>query len=97
MSDEKTPEVKTPAKKEKYMYLGPNIINPVFLSHRTIFSGYPESLSRLTKTLANAVKDLFVPLASAGKALAELKGDAPVGDLTRDYKKLQKLLAEVPK
>ncbi len=77
---------------EQRMYVGPTLIDPVPLAHRSVFTGgIPKFAKALTDKDAD-LKGCFVPLAEAGKALRELEGypGTKPGDYTRRYKSVQK-------
>lgn len=76
-----------------FIYLGPSLVSPVPLTHRAVFSGgLPDFAQGLLKTDADLAA-CFVPLQNAGRALRELEGMLPAGDLTRHYTTLKKRYA----
>lgn len=85
-----TPEA---VQSERLMYLGPSLASPVPLTHRSVFSG---GLPAFARELLKNDKELaacFVPLKDAGKALRELEGALPAGEITRNYTSVQKRYA----
>lgn len=93
--DKPTPE--SPAetiavKAEKLMYIGPTIIKPVPLAHRSVFTGLPVFLEKQSKEVQGALADCFIPLGQAAAAMRELEGTKPAGPVTEKYKKAQRLL-----
>lgn len=77
---------------KQLMYIGPNIINPIPLSHRSVYlGGIPGFAQELTKKDAE-LAGCFVPLSEAGKALRELEGypGTKPGEHTSRYKSVQK-------
>jgi len=91
--DQHTPEspAKT-SKPEKLMYIGPSILDPIPLAHRSVYSGLPELLKSLPPETQAAIKDCFLSLGQAGAALRELEGVKPAGQITTHYKKAQGLM-----
>lgn len=74
------------------VYIGPNIIDPVPLSHRSVYvGGIPDFAQALAKNDAD-LAGCFVSLAEAGKALRELEGypGTSPGEHTRRYQSVQK-------
>ncbi len=96
MSKEKAaaeaPPEALPAKTEKLMYIGPTIINPVLLSHRSVFNGLPVFLERQSREIKSALADCFVPLSQSAAALRELEGGLTPGPITEKFKRAQRLL-----
>ncbi len=96
MSKEKAaaeaPPEALPAKTEKLMYIGPTIINPVPLTHRSVFCGLPLFLEKQPREIKEALADCFVPLNKAAAALRELEGGKAPGPITEKFKKAQRLL-----
>ncbi|UQZ90694.1 hypothetical protein C4J81_16385 [Deltaproteobacteria bacterium Smac51] len=80
----------------KVMYIGPNLIKPIPLTHRSVFVGLPESRINMleNKQQQAAVRKCFVGLKEAGAALRELEGVLPVGNYTAAYKQAQSLFKE---
>ena len=77
---------------EQLMYIGPNLIDPVPLSHRSVYvGGIPKFAQELTNKDAD-LKGCFVALTEAGKALRELEGypGTTPGEVTRRYQSVQK-------
>lgn len=73
------------------MYLGPNLIDPIPLSHRSVYMG---GIPAFAQDFVQKDADLagcFVPLADAGKALRELEGypGTTPGEHTRRYQSVQ--------
>lgn len=97
--DKSTPEmpVETSAvNPEKLMYIGPTILKPVPLSHRSVFSGgRPAFLQKQPKEVQDMLNGCFVPLNQAAAALRELEGAKPAGQITEKYKKAQRLMRSV--
>jgi hypothetical protein len=80
----------------QYMYIGPTILRPVLLSHRSVYVG---GIPTAAQKPAAEDKDLaacFVPLAEAGKALRELEGypGTEAGELSRCYLSVRKRYLE---
>lgn len=97
MSEDKAKETtpKKPAadRAVKVMYLGPSIISPVPLTHRSVFTGgRPEFLCGLEKKVRDGLEACFVPLPEAGPALRELEGQKDAGKITIAYKAVESLL-----
>ena len=97
MSKKDAAEGMTPV---QLMYIGPTLLRPVLLSHRSVYmGGIPRDAMKLTgkdKDLAGC----FVPLADAGKALRELEGypGTTPGEYTRCFTSVRKrYLEEVKK
>lgn len=76
---------------EKLMYVGPTILDPILLSHRSVFNSKPATLKKLPKETQEALDDCFVPLSQAAAALRELEGGRPAGQVTAKYKTAQRL------
>lgn len=89
---ETAPKKQTAGQTVKVMYLGPSIISPVPLSHRSVFSGgLPEFLRRLDKKDRELLEACFMPLADAGAALRELEGQNDPGKISAAYKAIQSM------
>lgn len=77
---------------EQLMYIGPNLIDPIPLSHRSVYLG---GIPTFAQSLADKDADLkgcFVTFSEAGKALRELEGypGTTPGEHTRRYQSVQK-------
>lgn len=77
---------------QQLVYVGPNLIDPVPLSHRSAYVG---GIPAFAQGLAEKDTDLagcFVPLSEAGKAIRELEGypGTSPGEYTRRYQSVQK-------
>ena len=92
--DKPTPEppAATLSAMEKLMYIGPTIIKPVPLAHRSVFTGLPVFLEKQSKEIKGVLADCFLPLPQAAAALRELEGTKPAGQVTEKYKRAQNLL-----
>ena len=75
------------------MYLGPTLISPVPLTHRSVFSGGTPEFARELLQKDPELTACFVPLKEAGKGMRELEGALPAGELTRHYIGVQKRYA----
>lgn len=74
------------------MYIGPNMLDPIPLSHRSVYlDGIPVYASKLAQKDAD-LQGCFVPLSEAGKALRELEGypGFTAGEHTRRYQSVEK-------
>jgi|GEM_PF-3514959 len=92
MVKEKT-EVSFTERPAALMYLGPTILSPVPLIHRSVYSGgLPEYALELLNN-DRVLADCFVPLKEAGKVLRELEGALPAGEATNRYVSVQKRYA----
>lgn len=75
----------------RLVYIGPNLIDPVPLSHRSVYVGgipvFAQALAQKDADLAGC----FVPLAEAGKAFRELEGypGTNPGEHTKRYQSVQ--------
>ena len=96
MSKDKTvPEASagTPAgQTEKLMYIGPSILSPIMLSHRSVYSALPHFLKNQTKEVRDTLGACFVPLSQAAAALRELEGTKEASLVTSNYKTAQRLM-----
>ena len=77
---------------DQVMYIGPTLLRPVLLSHRSVYRG---GLPQTARQLADKDADLagcFVPLNEAGKALRELEGypGSEAGEHSRRYLSVKK-------
>lgn len=77
---------------QQLVYIGPNLIDPVPLSHRSVYVG---GIPAFAQALAERDADLagcFVSLSEAGKAIRELEGypGTSPGEHTRRYQSVQK-------
>lgn len=80
------------AELQKLMYIGPTTINPVPLSHRSVFTGLPVFLEKQPREVRGPLADCFIPLTQAAAALRELEGLIAPGPITEKYKKAQATL-----
>lgn len=92
MAKSTTPGAAGTAAMEQLMYIGPTLIDPVPLSHRSVYVG---GIPKFAVELVNKDVDLkgcFVSLVEGGKALRELEGypGTTPGEFTRRYKSVQK-------
>lgn len=92
MAKNTDPGAAVTAAPEQLMYIGPTIIDPIPLSHHSVYrGGIPVFASELVKKDAD-LKGCFVPLSEAGKALREMEGypGTAAGEHTRRYLSVQK-------
>ena len=92
MAKDKT-EAPTTEQAEKLMYLGPTLVSPLPLTHRSVFSGGLPAFAREQLKSDKELAACFIPLKDAGKALRELEGALPAGEITRNYTSVQKRYA----
>lgn len=81
---------------EQLMYIGPTMLRPALLQHRSVYTG---GVPRHARQLASGDPDLagcFLPLSEAGKALRELEGypGTVAGDHTRRFLSVRKRYLE---
>ncbi|MDR2573267.1 MAG: hypothetical protein LBC94_02790 [Desulfovibrio sp.] len=89
----------TPATPAQVMYIGPSLLRPVFLQHKSV---YADGVPLAAKQLAEKDADLagcFAPLSEAGKALRELEGypGTVAGEHTRRFLAVRKRYLEEAK
>ena len=91
MSKKEAPSGQAPV---QLMYIGPTLLHPVLLTHRSVYmGGIPKIVSKQgDKDLAGC----FVSLADAGKALRELEGypGTKPGEFTRSHLSVRKKYLE---
>lgn len=87
--------VESSDRSEKLMYVGPTILDPVPLAHRSVFSSLPVMLRKQSREIQTALGDCFIPLSQAAAALRELEGAKAAGRITEKYKTAQRLLRSV--
>lgn len=77
---------------KQLMYVGPTLIQPILLTHRSVFNGRPAHLAKQAKELRDVLGPCFVPVNEAAAVLRELEGAREPGQATKNYKSAERVI-----